>query len=75
MSVDNLMKLRIETSAGDILVDGVQEYVCGKMYFYINVHESSYPEVKVIKREIIHEIYRVDGKSEWKVNLKSFKDR
>jgi hypothetical protein len=71
---DKLMKLRIETSAGDINIDNVQEYVCGKQYFYINVLEGPL-DVKVIKREIINEVYRSDGKSEWKVNLKTFKLR
>lgn len=69
------MRLRVETTAGDISVDQVQEYVCGKRYFYVNTVGNAYPEVKLIKRDIIHEVYRVDGESEWKVNLKTFRDR
>ena len=71
---EKLMKLRLTTSAGDILVDKVQEYVCGKKYFYINVFTENHSEVKLIKRDIISGVFRNDGKSEWKINLKLFKD-
>lgn len=71
---EKLMKLRLTTSAGDILVDKVQEYVCGKKYFYINTFTENRSEVKLIKRDIISGVFRNDGKSEWKINLKLFKD-
>ena len=72
---EKLMKLRITTSAGDILVDRVQEYVCGKVYFYINVlSDGNLSEVKLVKRDIISDVFRNDGKSEWKINLKVFKE-
>ena len=70
-----LMKLRIRTSAGDILVDQVKEYVCGKLFFYINVLEGNHLQVKTIKRDVIKDVYRVNDHSEWKINLKNFKEK
>lgn len=71
---EKLMVLRVETSAGDIHIENVQEYVCGKHFFYINVADTI-PNIKVIKRNIIETIYRSDGNSEWQVNLKTFKSK
>jgi hypothetical protein len=76
--MDNLMRLRIVTATGDIPIDNVQEYVCGRQYFYIKVlptDEVLYPGVKIISRDIINEVYRSDGKSEWSIHLKTFRDR
>ena len=78
MSINNLMKLRIVTTTGDIPINNVQEYVCGKHYFYIKVlpsDEVEYPGVKIISRDIINEVYRSDGNSEWSIHLKTFRDR
>lgn len=69
---DKLMTLRIETNAGDIKIENVQEYVCGKHFFYINIADTI-PNVKVIKRNIIEGVFRSDGNSEWQINLKTFR--
>lgn len=71
---DKLMTLRIETNAGDIKIENVQEYVCGKQFFYINVADTI-PNVKVIKRNIIEGVFRSDGNSEWQINLKTFRTK
>lgn len=76
MYINKLMKLKIITTIGDILIEDVQEYVCGKQYFYINIllTNETY-EIKTINRNIIHEVFRFDGTFEWPIHLKTFKER
>ena len=77
--MDNkLMKLKIATTIGDIIIDNVQEYVCGRKYFYINIQNETSQEifeVKTINRNIINSVFRHDGKAEWTVHLKTFKEK
>lgn len=69
---DGKINLRISTRGGEIRLENVSEYVCGKLFFYINmgVHEG----VKVIDRSVINMVYRYTDNSEWPINLKQFKD-
>jgi hypothetical protein len=76
--MDKLMKLKIATTIGDITINDVQEYVCGRKYFYINVltgNNGDLFDIKTINRNIITSVFRCDGKAEWSVHLKSFKEK
>jgi hypothetical protein len=66
------INLLIVTKAGDIRCLDIEEYVTGKVYFYIHEKGSS---VKTIKRDVILEVYRFNGTHQWPINLKVFRDK
>lgn len=67
------INLRIVTDAGEIKLKSVIEYVCGRLYFYINPGKTQ--EVQKIERSIIKKVFRFTDEREWPVNLKTFKDK
>jgi len=66
------INLKIVTMAGDIYVEQIVEYTCGKLYFYI--YEKNHT-VKTIKRDVILSVHRYNGSHIWPVSLKVFKER
>lgn len=66
------INLKIVTKGGEIKVENVVEYVCGKLFFYINTGIPS--GVKVIDRSVISKVLRFTDNTEWPINLKQFKE-
>jgi hypothetical protein len=66
------INLKIITKAGEVKLENVIEYVCGKLYFYINM--GLHNDVKFIDRDIIHKVIRYNDVTEWPINLKQFKN-
>jgi uncharacterized protein (DUF2164 family) len=69
---ENTINLKVMTKGGEIKIENVVEYVCGKLFFYINLGIQE--GVKVIDRKVIIKVIRFNSISEWPVNLKQFKD-
>jgi hypothetical protein len=67
------INLRILTDAGEIKLKNVIEYVCGRLYFYINPGKNQ--DVQKIERNIIKKVFRFTDEREWPVNLKTFKEK
>jgi len=75
---DRLYKLKIESTAGTITVDGVEEFTSGNKYFFLRTvsKNGAQGETMALRRDAIIRVKRsFNGKNWWDVLLRSVKQK